>query len=177
MSAEAPVTDKTPMVELLGDEPLLSESTRGMDLGTFLDHVVGNAADWVRSLPCDKASGLRKAKAAVLKLTGVPVPDDLDSLKSKLKKMEKAVKAAMTNAKLKDLEAAKASTTDPVKDLCEKLKAAILSFCDATGKKGALAMLECLLGEEVDVETLESVFRHVAADDPAALGAFNALMG
>lgn len=176
MSAEARVTNKTPMAELVGDDPCLSESAKGMDLGTFLDHVVGNAADWVRSLPCDKASGLRKAKAAVLKLTGVPVPDDLDDLKTKLKKMEKAVKAAMTNAKLKDLESAKASARDPVQALSEKLQAAILSYCDATGQKGALAMLECMLGEDADVETLGSIFRHVAADDPAALGAFNALM-
>lgn len=175
MSAD-PVTSGTPMAELVGDDPLLSESTRGMDLGTFLDHVVGNATEWVRSLPCDKASGLRKAKAAVLKLTGVPVPDDLEDLKAKLKKMEKAVRAAMTNAKLKDLEAAKASTTEPGHDLGERLKTAILSYCDATGQKGALAMLECMLGDEVDVDTMANIFRNVAADDPAALGAFNALM-
>jgi hypothetical protein len=162
------------MAELVGDEPCLSESTKGMDLGTFLDHVVGNAADWVRSLPCDKASGLRKAKAAVLKLTGVPVPDDLEDLKAKLRKMEKAVKSAMTNAKLKDLEASKASADrDP--EPTDKLKAAILAYCDATGQKGALAMLECMLGDDADTETLETVFRHVAADDAAALGAFNAL--
>lgn len=175
MSAD-PVTDKTPMAELVGGDPCLAESAKDMDLGTFLDHVVGNAAAWVRSLPCDKASGLRKAKAAVLKLTGVPVPDDLEDLKAKLKKMEKAVKAAMTNAKLKDLEAAKASERDPDQDLAEKLKAAILSYCDVTGQKGTLAMLECLLGEEVDVETLVAIFRQVAADDSVALGAFNALM-
>jgi hypothetical protein len=175
MSAD-PVTSETPMAELVGDDPCLSESAKGMDLGTFLDHVVSNAAGWVRSLPCDKASGLRKAKAAVLKLTGVPVPDDLEDLKAKLKKMEKAVKAAMTNAKLKDLEAEKGSARLPCHDVSEKLKAAILSYCDATGKKGALAMLECLLGDEVDIDTLASIFRHVAADDPAALGAFNALM-
>lgn len=174
MSAD-PVTSETPMAELVGDDPLLSESTQGMDLGTFLDHVVGNAADWVRSLPCDKAISLRKAKAAVLKLTGIPVPDDLEDLKTKLKKMEKAVKSAMTNAKLKDLESEKGSARDPGHDVSEKLKAAILSYCDATGQKGALAMLECMLGEYADVETLESVFRHVAADDPAALGAFNAM--
>ena len=174
MSAEPVVTDKTPMAELFGDDPGLAEATKGMDLGTFLDTVVGNAAEWVRTLPCDKAAGLRKAKAAVLKLTGVAVPDDLDDLKAKLKKMEKAVKAAMTNAKLKDLEAAKASAPDPARDLPERLKAAILSYCDATGQKGTLAMLECMLGDD-DVETLESIFRHVAADDPGALGAFNAL--
>ncbi len=172
MSAAAVVTDKTPMADLVGDEPCLEESSKGMDLGTFLDAVVGNAAEWVRSLPCDKAIGLRKAKAAVLKLTGVPVPDDLVDLKAKLRKMDKAVKAAMTNVKLKDLEAEKASARDPV---AEKLKAAVMTYCDATGQKGALAMLECLLGDDTDVETLESIFRHVAADDPAALGAFNAL--
>lgn len=169
MSAAAQVTEQTPMAELVGDDPCLSETTRGMDLGTFLDQVLGNAADWVRSLPCDKASGLRKAKAAVLKLTGVEVPDDL---RSKLKRMEKAVKAAMTNAKLKDLESEKGAVRDPA---CDRLKAAILSYCDATGKKGALAMLECMLGDDADAETLESIFRHVAADDDAALGAFNAL--
>lgn len=173
------VTDKTPLSTIIGEDPSLKASFHGMDdgatFGTFVDHVVENAGAWVRGLPLDKASGLRKVKAAVLRLTGASVPEDLTEFKAKLIRMEKTVKACMTNAKLKDMETEKSAAPDPARQVAEKLKAAILTYCEATDQTGALAMLECMLGDNDDVETLESVFRHVAADDPAALGAFNVL--
>lgn len=148
-------------------------------LADYVDYIANNTSSWLRSLPGTKTAELRPYKAAVIALR--KCPDVSAALGKKLAAMETAVKRAMSNTGLHDeINRRSGNEEESESDVgdAERLRAAILAYCDASENVAMSAMLKALWSGDAPLETpavLERVMRTAIGEDKASASVFEEL--
>ena len=150
-------------------------------LADYVDYIACNTSSWLRSLPGSKTAELRPYKAAVMALR--KCPEVSAALGKKLAAMENAVKRAMSNTGLQD-EINRRSGGDDLDDRecdaadSERLRGAILAYCEASDNVAMSAMLKALWSGDAPLESpsvLERIMLTVIGDDQASASVFELL--